>query len=419
MRKSIPLKTYLDGLSNQEARKAKILITLMAWKLKLGDMDARVKQYIQTKLAPIFEASDLRKIENLTETLTFTPAEAALLFAWNAEKQIPIQSNFITTKIDLFEENIADQLIIATHPPKDPIKVPCRLGLVRGHPLKETDPSFVGQGVVISNLLNNFARDTSFEAEFSYQGVTQTLKTPLDLLDVLLATDHKVLLTQERMYADYFCLSTSAFHIRCPIWIDTGIKFAKTSVKVPATHSQYAWNITGPLVNTKIMFYLGTDGAIFQPDIYDSVDWKFNRVVESYHSDLQEQQIYNSLFLAGLFVQDLLRLSKGISSDGYGYLGVCNDSTTFIESGLRDSVTLYPLLRNKKSESPSKDGLVNSITNSLPSDTRDLDIKEAVPRILKTQPPIDLWPNLGHFLGETLVKDLVSLKEYQDKNLFS
>jgi hypothetical protein len=49
-----------------------------------------------------------------------------------------------------------------------------------------------------------------------------------------------------------------------PVWLDTAIALSSgDSFTVPVGHSHHAWRIRGPVVDTRVMFYLGTSGTAF------------------------------------------------------------------------------------------------------------------------------------------------------------
>ena len=89
--------------------------------------------------------------------------------------------------------------------------------------------------------------------------------SPRELFAALVASGHTIEVRNERMYANFLSLivgdnATSIW----PVWLDTGIELSSgESFTIPIGHSHHAWRISGPIVNTRVMFFLGISGAGF------------------------------------------------------------------------------------------------------------------------------------------------------------
>ena len=81
-------------------------------------------------------------------------------------------------------------------------------------------------------------------------------------------------------------------------------------------------------------------------------------------------------------------------ADGYGYVGVCNDSNTTIEYATRGTITAFPLLRAKELDAQPDlgDGL-DAAVRALPKDADGLvDRRDALRRAVSMQPFLDGSP---------------------------
>ncbi len=90
-------------------------------------------------------------------------------------------------------------------------------------------------------------------------------------------------------------------------------------------------------------------------------------------------------------------IAAGRPADGYGYLGVCNDSNATIEHATRGTITTFPLMRAAELDSlpPLGDGL-DATVRALPKDGDGLANKQdALRRALAMQPFASDSPLLG------------------------
>ena len=95
-------------------------------------------------------------------------------------------------------------------------------------------------------------------------------------------------------------------------------------------------------------------------------------------------------------------VAAGMPADGYGYVGVCNDSNTTVEYATRGTISAFPLLRAKALDSQPDlgDGL-DAAMRALPKDGDGLpDPRDALRRAVAMQPFPDgsplMWdPVLG------------------------
>jgi hypothetical protein len=87
-------------------------------------------------------------------------------------------------------------------------------------------------------------------------------------------------------------------------------------------------------------------------------------------------------------------VAQGLPADGYGYVGVCNDSNTTVEYATRGTISAFPLLRAKSldDEADLNDGLDDTV-RTLPKDGDGLpDPADALRRAVLMQPFADGSP---------------------------
>jgi hypothetical protein len=136
--------------------------------------------------------------------------------------------------------------------------------------------------------------------------------------------------------------------------------------------------ISGPLVNAQVTYFLGIDGTGFFGQNSIRASWTGLRTLYQYSSDnaADVPKILKALDVASLYFKrnaiETATVAKGFPADGYGYLGVCNDSTVLLEKLYRGTDTSYPLVRSKSlSTNPAvmqiNDGLGSTI-DLLPHD---------------------------------------------------
>jgi hypothetical protein len=222
----------------------------------------------------------------------------------------------------------------------------------------------------------------------------RTARSPRELITMLINTGHEVALINERTYANFLALSLDGREVIWPVWIDTGLKLAdSSSLSIPTGHSHHAWHVSGPEVQARVAFYLGIDGVGFWPLTQSRPGWTGQRTEHRASTSTgQAPIVLEALELAATY-QQRLRLehqtyAPKMPASGYGYLGVCNDSTAVIEYGAFRTITTYPLARaaDLKSKPALGDGL-DAILTLLPADTGTaVPRSDAVSRVLAMTP---------------------------------
>jgi len=250
-------------------------------------------------------------------------------------------------------------------------------------------------GQVLTSLAAQNGSQVTFDGK--------TLRTPGELFAALVESGHTVQVRNERMYANFLSMIVGDKDLIWPVWLDTGIQLSSgESLTIPVGHSHHAWRISGPNVNTRVMFYLGTGGTAFFGQTDARPAW--SGTIAS--TDLSISEASGSDFDYLLATADTaatyLRRNRierttvaaGMPADGYGYVGVCNDSNAAVEYATRGTTSAFPLLRAKEldAEADLGDGLDATI-RSLPKDGDGLDDRrDALRRAVEMQPHADGSP---------------------------
>jgi hypothetical protein len=195
--------------------------------------------------------------------------------------------------------------------------------------------------------------------------------------EALIDSGHTIEMRNERTYANFLSLNWGDEPVIWPVWIDTGLKTRDgDSVTVPVGHSHHAFSIEGPLLKASVMFYLGVSGVGFFGQVDERPAWTGTRVAYKVSSSNDAVKILKVLDFAGRYYRRIKKESETLAPDmpanGYGYLGVCNDSNAVLEKIDRSTVTTFPLMRAAELDQKSRggDGLDEAL-RGLPKDSKD------------------------------------------------
>ena len=226
---------------------------------------------------------------------------------------------------------------------------------------------------------------------------SQTITSPSELFAALIASGHTIEVRNERMYANFLSMTVGDKDLIWPVWIDTGIHLSSgESLTIPVGHSHHAWRISGPVVNTRVTFFLGISGAGFFGQTDQRPAWSGTIAATDITITSTSSADYDYLLKTADAASTYLRrnrverttVAQGMPADGYGYVGVCNDSNTTVEYATRGTITAYPLLRAKELDSQPDlgDGL-DAAVRALPKDGDGLvDAHDALRRAVSMQP---------------------------------
>jgi hypothetical protein len=277
----------------------------------------------------------------------------------------------------------------------DPDPIDARLpGVGYGHfANRALSPCQAAHAPKLAQILTSLAADNG--SAVTYQG--ETLRTPRELFAALIANGHTVEVRNERTYANFASLTLGDQDVIWPVWLDTGLRLSSgESLVIPVGHSHHAWRITGPNVDTRVMFYLGTSGAGFFGQTQTRPAWTGEIVGATRTIDASSGDDLDYLLATVDASAAYLRRNRteratvaaGMPADGYGYVGVCNDSNAAVEYVTAGTVSTFPLLRARELDAAPNlgDGLDAAI-RALPKDGDGIaDPGDALRRALAMQP---------------------------------
>jgi hypothetical protein len=260
-------------------------------------------------------------------------------------------------------------------------------------PSKVLAPCQFAHASKLAAILTSLAASNG--SSITYAG--QTIATPHDLFAALVASGHTIEIRNERMYANFLSLIVGDHDLAWPVWTDTSIALSTgDSFTIPVGHSQHAWRISGPVVNTRVTFFLGISGAGFFGQTDTRPAW--SGTVASTDVTVADASSYDYAYLlatvdtAAAYLRrnhvERTTVAAGMPADGYGFVGVCNDSTATIESVARGTVSTFPLLRAKSLDAQPDlgDGL-DAAMRALPKDGDGIaDPRDALSRAVAMQP---------------------------------
>jgi hypothetical protein len=152
------------------------------------------------------------------------------------------------------------------------------------------------------------------------------------------------------------------------------------------------------------MFFLGMFGAGFFAQIDQRPAWSGMVTTTDITVDAAKGADYDYLLktvdLAAAYLRRIrverTTVAAGMPADGYGFLGVCNDSNAVIELATKGTVSTFPLLRAKQLDAQADrgDGLDAAI-KALPKDADGIaNPRDALRRAVAMQPFADGSPLL-------------------------
>ncbi|HEY4183279.1 MAG TPA: hypothetical protein VGM90_40930 [Kofleriaceae bacterium] len=281
-------------------------------------------------------------------------------------------------------------------PRTPPANIDARLpGIGYGHfPSRELSPCQFSHADKLAEVLTSLAADNG--STVTYRG--NTVHSPADLMNALLTTGHTIRVRNEHMYANFLSATIGDnADLRWPVWLDTGLKLSSgDNLVVPMGHSGWSWIISGPVVNTKVMFYLGTDGAGFFGQASQRPGW--TGMTASYDTVVTQgsagaHDLMQTLDAAATYLRrtriERTTIAAGMPVDGYGYVGVCNDSDAVIERFTLGSIHAFPLMRaaNLDTDAPALHDGLDDLIRDLPNDGDGIpDTRDALRRAVAMQP---------------------------------
>jgi hypothetical protein len=275
-----------------------------------------------------------------------------------------------------------------------PAQIDARLpGVGYGHfPDRSLSPCQFSHSARLAQVLTSLAAGNGSSVTFK----GKTITTPRALFEALLETGHTVEQRNEHMYANFLSATIGAnADLRWPVWLDTGIQLSSgESFTIPMGHSQYAWVISGPIVNTEVSFFLGVDGAGFFGATSRRPAWTGMTTSSdvTITSLANGRALLDTLEASTTYLQrtrvERETVAQGMPADGYGYVGVCNDSNAVVELLTEGTISAFPLMRAAALDAAPDlgDGL-DAAMKALPHDGDGIvDPHDALRRALAMQP---------------------------------
>jgi hypothetical protein len=263
----------------------------------------------------------------------------------------------------------------------EPPPIAAELPHVRyGHFISRSVPlKMVAQNNALSAVMNKLAEQNGYRLKFPNTKGKNISVTTLDgFLEALWKTDHHVEVRDERSFANFLSFTSGEKYIRWPVWFKTQV-FDKNNEELifPSPHSQFVWQITGPEINARVNFFLGISGVGFFPK-FDEERPQWNGLRSKYqitddtseNRSLIRQATYNAEAYFRRVRQEAKLYAEGYPADGYGFVGICNDSSSVIESAFSENPTFYPLFRSPKLSHQSRvEDKLGSVLSILPNDS--------------------------------------------------
>ena len=260
-------------------------------------------------------------------------------------------------------------------------------------PSKVLSPCQFAHAGKLAQVLTSLAAQNGSSVTFK----GKTITSPRELFAALVESGHTIEVRNERMYANFLSMIAGDRDVIWPVWLDTGIKLSSgESLTIPVGHSHHAWRISGPNVNTRVTFFLGISGAGFFGQTDTRPAWSgtiaSTDVTVTSASGADYDYLLKTAEVAALYLRrnrtERSTVASGMPADGYGFVGVCNDSNATVELATRGTTTAFPLLRAKQLDAQPDlgDGL-DATMRALPKDGDGIaDARDALRRAVAMQP---------------------------------
>jgi hypothetical protein len=212
-----------------------------------------------------------------------------------------------------------------------------------GLPDESVEDCTLARAQALADVLNNLAlgngsKVVDGDAEYT---------TPASVAEALLASGHSIQVMSKVFFADFLGLYYKGQSVAASVWIDTGVALpGGGTAKIPAPHAGYTVLVEGPLVKANLEFFLGTDGGTrFRAwSSLPRASWQGGRVLTSFDGAKDKERVIAFFDKAGKLRKKWQEEGASLPLQGYGTLGVCNDSVAVLQGVVEKTpTTLFPL----------------------------------------------------------------------------
>lgn len=262
-------------------------------------------------------------------------------------------------------------------------------GVTRGHaPDHAIDDCMLARLRGLTTALNALSMKNDSVATMK----GRSLATPGQVAEALLETGHTIRVENVRFIADFLGLNLGGASVMAPVWVDTGIALpAGGTLRIPSPHAHHNLWVEGPRFRGQLKFYMGVPAGIrFKVQDTITPEWDggpngTGRVEYAFDAGSERAAVVQTFDDAGTLRRRWTVDGVGRPLDGYGQLGVCTDSTAYLEHRRTGKATLFPLLHPKPTEIVDD---VDRAMAALPSDGAGFDREDALRRIARSFPTL-------------------------------
>ena len=267
---------------------------------------------------------------------------------------------------------------------------PLGAGVEQGYPAPAERLARLPDSTRLAEVLNELSTNDPALVTYISTHEGGEARSVRELLEQLKATGHAMRVEDNRAFANFAGLRYQGRDVAAPFWIETGVQVPGTdrTLAVPAVHSEHVLFVRGPKVTAEVKFYMGSDGeARFRPAHNSRPDWTGEWVERVYEGD----DAIKAMDVAGQVRRALVEKkddNPDLPMNGYYGLGVCNDSSAFIEHAMTGRTTVYPLTRDPRLF--GGDSAIDRMSAELPNDRHDENPPNVLERVLLSLPVRDL-----------------------------
>lgn len=220
----------------------------------------------------------------------------------------------------------------------------------------------------LNHLSNQTRRDPPLELDLA--GHAGQAEAPVDLVNQLeLSGKYDLAIYDARMFVNFVNLwvmhQGTPLSVRVPTWLDTGIDPgdpqaegpSRSRFLVPANHSEHVLVLFAKGTRrpeAMVKWYMGIpskayqQGTIYKAAVWRRPSWCGYRIVHAYEGKTSVRQMVRA---GGILMRlfNFIQERYGFAHNGYGVVGVCQDTTGLMEGVLQGQTgrsTVWPLIRD-------------------------------------------------------------------------